>query len=64
MGLQTAFDDTHYDSILSDLNSAKSNLHNWLNAELVHWKQRAKIKWLQDGDRNTTFFISLRNIEE
>ena len=56
MDLQTAFDNNPCDPILLDLNSAKSDLHNWLKAESDHWKQRAKISWLQDGDRNTTFF--------
>ena len=56
MDLQTAFADCPCAFILLDFNSAKFDLHNWLNAESVLWKQRAKIRWLQDGDRNTTFF--------
>lgn len=56
MDIQIAFDSNPCDSILSDLNSAKSDLHNWLNVESAHWKQRAKIILLQDGDMNTKFF--------
>ena len=37
-------------------NSKKSLLYNWLNAKAVHWKQRSRIRWLQDDDRNTKFF--------
>lgn len=38
------------------LNSSKSFLHNCLTTEVVHWKQKFKIRWLQDGDKNTKFF--------
>ena len=39
-----------------DLKSAKSSIHNGLKAESDLWKQRSKIRWLQDGNRNTRFF--------
>lgn len=56
MAKQSAFEAHRSDPLLQDLNLAKVALHNWLNAEAVHWKQRAKINQLQDGDRNTKFF--------
>lgn len=56
MAMQTSFEPHPCDSFLLDLNSAKSALHNWLTAESAHWKQRAKIRWLQAGDSNTRFF--------
>ncbi|KAI0510903.1 hypothetical protein KFK09_011514 [Dendrobium nobile] len=35
----------------NELNSIMACLNDW-------WKQRAKVKWLVDGDRNTNFFHS------
>lgn len=53
---QNSYDINPSDSLLVEMNTVKSILHNWLNAETVHWKQKAKVRWLQDGYRNTTFF--------
>ena len=43
MAKRSAFEAHRSDPLLQDLNLAKVALHNWLNAEAVHWKQRAKI---------------------
>ena len=53
---QNAYDLSPLDQLLVDLNSAKTSLHNWLKAEATHWKQKSRVKWLHDGDRNTHFF--------
>lgn len=34
----------------------KSNLHNLLKQEDLKWRQRAKVEWLWNRDRNTNFF--------
>lgn len=39
-----------------DLAEAKATLHSWLQIKETHWHQKSKIKWLNEGDRKTTFF--------
>ena len=56
MVCQIALDAGPSEASLLELTRAKSHLHNWLKAEADLWKQRSKIKWLQDEDRNTNFF--------
>lgn len=40
---QNPYDTNPSDSLLLELTTAKSVLHNWLNAKAVHWKQKAKV---------------------
>lgn len=70
MDIQITFESSPSDALLLDLSSAKSSLHNCLNVESAHWKQRAKIRWLRDGNKNisclhlsTTKFIGFQLVE-
>lgn len=38
-----------------DVFSAKVELHEALKAQEIHWKQRSRVKWLNEGDQNTKF---------
>lgn len=42
--------------LLTDFKEAQDRLSNLLACEEGLWKQRSKIKWLKEGDKNTRFF--------
>lgn len=54
--MECAFDTSGSDQDLIRLNHAQAEHLRALADEESFWKQRARVKWLHDGDRNTKFF--------
>jgi hypothetical protein len=42
----------------------KEELNNLLDIEEFKWKQRAKVNWFKNGDRNTNFSMLLQITKE
>ena len=44
------------DQTLGEESSLKEELNILLEREETYWKQRSRIQWLKEGDKNTAFF--------
>lgn len=53
----------HLGSSVEDLISCKAELFELQRDEEAIWRQRARISWIKEGDRNTRFFHCLANMQ-
>ena len=42
--------------VIQELRETRVNLNCWLDREDAMWKQRSRLSWFRNGDRNTRFF--------
>lgn len=56
LSLQIDMDSSPSEITSLALAEAKFSLHNLLQAEGTHWKQKSRVKWLVEGNKNTRFF--------
>ena len=54
--LQDNLDAGSSDSFHIDLLKPKALLHDRLKQKDTHWSQKSRIRWLQEGDKNSKFF--------
>ncbi|KAL4383540.1 hypothetical protein GQ457_15G011040 [Hibiscus cannabinus] len=59
--IESLLDQSITEARLEELKLAKKELKSVLDKEEVYWKQRSRVKWLKEADRNTSFFHARAN---
>ncbi|KAA3458589.1 reverse transcriptase [Gossypium australe] len=54
--LETLLIDDRDDEMLANIIDTKIHLNLEIDKDEMYWEQRARVNWLQFGDRNTTYF--------
>ena len=53
----------HLDILMEQEKSAQLNLENVVNLEEIFWKEKSRVKWNCDGDKNTTYLHIIEGIK-
>ena len=63
--IQDQIERTRYtDDLLEQEKNAQLTLENVLNLEEIFWKEKSKVKWHSEGDRNTPYFHRVAKIKQ
>lgn len=63
--IQADIDNLGYsDQLMEQERTAQIHLENILKMEEIFWKEKSKVKWHCEGDRNTAFFHRLAKIQQ
>ncbi|PKU60434.1 hypothetical protein MA16_Dca028244 [Dendrobium catenatum] len=60
--LESVLVDSYSEENISKLENAKLSLFHLQNQEEIFWKQKTSITWTTEGDRNTSFFHAMVNM--
>jgi len=55
--------DGYNDTLMQQEKGAQRNLDEALHKEEVFWLEKSKVKWHQEGDRNTSYFHRVTKIK-